>query len=119
MTVNITLLFQVIQFFIAYYFLRTFVFLPGLRLLQKKKQVLHDLHTQLDAQSALLHEIAQYKKLERQKLRENLLASMPGSQTVVPSNHYINDLIMYDQQLASGDKKALQKSIIHHLSLHE
>lgn len=114
---NVTLFFQIGNFCVAYFILRTYVFAPALKILVDEQSRIDALHKKIDVTRNEQQRLAEQQKTRWNLMKESLCKMIPSSSMSSCSIDQTlpDSLKMHDVKL-SGEQKVLKDMLQDELS---
>src|SRR3989338_9298507 len=119
MEINVTLVFQVIQFSCAYYFLYKFLFTPACKILDENEQFKNELYKNLEQEQHVKDVLLEDYRVKNSAFKTMLIQTIPLEATqfthqksMFGSTSYCVEEVQFSEQ----DKKEIEAFLVDHLS---
>lgn len=114
---DFTLVFQIINFYVAYAIMRKFVFTPALKILEVQDSCKKSLEQSIESVKAVKNQVILQQKSRWNASKEVLYSFMPKLSTAcLNRNKLIDDASLHHVQLSEIEQKSLVEKLCSQLS---
>ena len=119
MNINITIIFQVLQFFCAYYFLYRFLFIPAFQILHEQQQVKDELYKKLEHEQQIKDAFLQDYRVKNSAFKDELVYNIPVQDIdSVYQKSTFHEILQHDMNdpLSETQFQEIETFLVDHLS---